>query len=505
MRRRDALLLLAAAPALPPFLVAPLAARAESLPRQAAASWPAALRLAERVRALDADGLDPAAYGLPTEAAIATDPQAAYSAIFRAAAAGMSDLLHGRVRVPPAGRVDIARDTAAVPLAPWIDQLAQAAEPAEVMERAALASPDTLPLRAALAEARAVVDRGGWASIPGTATIEPGSFDPVRIPALRARLQAEDPILAATPDEGASYGPNLLAAVRRWQAARGFEVDGRVGRISLTALNRPAEWRMNQLLAAMDMRRAAAARPSGRHIAVNIPDFHFKLFEGGQVALEMAVIVGRPGRPTPMLNATMTAVQFNPPWGVPMRNAREDLLPRLRRNPAAVAAQGFHFFRSVAGEMVEIDPTTVAWSAVDPQHFPYIIRQEAGDSSALGRIKFIMPNRDDIYLHDTPDRHYFNRPDRAFSSGCIRLARPLDLLAIALEGTPGWDRDRAIRAIDSRATSVTSLHRPIPVRLHYNTVVVEHGRVRMRPDIYGLDQAYAALLAAAPPRLASRG
>ncbi len=102
-----------------------------------------------------------------------------------------------------------------------------------------------------------------------------------------------------------------------------------------------------------------------------------------------------------------------------------------------------------------------------------------------------MPNTEDIFMHDTPDRHLFGRPERALSSGCIRLERPLDLLDAVLEGTAGWDRARATAVLGSRATTSVALARPHPVRLHYTTVVVEGGEVRVRPDIYGLDEAYA--------------
>jgi murein L,D-transpeptidase YcbB/YkuD len=105
-------------------------------------------------------------------------------------------------------------------------------------------------------------------------------------------------------------------------------------------------------------------------------------------------------------------------------------------------------------------------------------------------------------MHDTPDRHLFRRPDRAFSSGCIRLERPLELLDVALEGTAGWDRARVTAVLESRATSAVNLARSIPVRLHYTTVVVENGQVRMRPDLYGLDEAYARALEA-PRRVAA--
>jgi murein L,D-transpeptidase YcbB/YkuD len=156
---------------------------------------------------------------------------------------------------------------------------------------------------------------------------------------------------------------------------------------------------------------------------------------------------------------------------------------------------------------VEVDPRTVDWSRVNPERFPYFIRQDAGDANALGRIKFIMPNSDDIFMHDTPDRHLFRRPDRAFSSGCIRLERPGELMAMLLDGTPGWDVPRAQRALDSRATSAVSLRRVLPVLLRYQTVTVEGGgRVRVRPDIYDLDAAYARALKAAPrPQVAALG
>jgi murein L,D-transpeptidase YcbB/YkuD len=136
---------------------------------------------------------------------------------------------------------------------------------------------------------------------------------------------------------------------------------------------------------------------------------------------------------------------------------------------------------------------------VNPERFPYVIRQDAGEANALGRIKFVIPNSEDIFMHDTPDRHLFRRADRAFSSGCIRLERPMELLDIALEGTAGWDRGRVDRVLASRQTSAITVARSIPVRLHYTTVTVEGAEVRLRPDLYGLDEAYARALDA--PRL----
>jgi murein L,D-transpeptidase YcbB/YkuD len=253
---------------------------------------------------------------------------------------------------------------------------------------------------------------------------------------------------------------------------------------------------VTQLRAALDMRRGLATPGGERRVEVNIPDFRLMVIEDGRPLMDMAVVVGRPARATPMIVTRMTSVQFNPPWGVPMRNAREDLLPRLRRDPTSLQARGFRIFQRVDGQIVEVDPITVDWRAVNPDRFPFFIRQDAGDANALGRLKFNMPNNDDIFLHDTPERHLFRRTDRAYSSGCIRLAQPMDFLMLLLEGTEGWSRERVDRTLASRQTIVATLRRQPSIRLHYNTVLVENGQVRSRPDLYDLDAAYVRAMEA---------
>jgi murein L,D-transpeptidase YcbB/YkuD len=472
----------------------PLATRPASA--ALAADRAAGLRLTERLRALDEDGLDPRHYAIPDPAMAGSDPAGWNAALHRSAILALQDLLTGRVR-ELSGRPDLLRDRAGIGVETWQAELAAAVEPAAVISRAALRAPDAAALKAELARARAFARRG-WDPVPGQATIEPGLVDPVRVPALRARLAVEDPVLAAAADGGAVYDSALEDAVRRWQAANGLEVDGRVGRISLGLLNLPPEARVDQLRVALDMRRAAPAPSRERRIEVNVPDYHLSVFEDGREILGMAVIVGSRARQTPMLRVRMTAVQFNPPWGVPERNAREDLLPRFRRDPQAMMERGFRLFQVVGGERIEVDPRTVDWSGMNRNNFPFFVRQDAGDANALGRIKFVMPNSEAIFMHDTPDRHLFRRPDRAFSSGCIRLERPMEFLAVVLQGTPGWDVARGERAIASATTSAVALRNSLPVLLRYQTAIVEGARVRIRPDVYGLDAAYARALDAAP-------
>ena len=459
-------------------------------PRRAAASRAALERLLLRLQVLDEDGLDPRHYDLPGGSTLGGQAVA-----MARAEAALRDLVLGRVATLP-GRVDIRRDAPRANFLAWRERLFASADPSSVLDQAAALHPDAALIKAELSRLRAIAARGGWPLIEGNlvSTLEPDAQDAARVSQLRARLAVLDPeVLRGAAAESPIYDARLQAAVRRFQADEGLEADGRIGRLTWAALNTPVEAKIGQLRTALDMRRGLAA-PAERRIEVNIPHFRLKLTDAGRVVQDMAVVVGRVDRQTPMLDVRLVAVQFNPPWGVPDRNAREDLLPRFRRDPGRMQAMGYRLYQRIDGELTEIDATTVDFSAYSKDRFPFIIRQDPGEVNALGRIKFVMPNRDDIFMHDTPDRHLFRRPDRAFSSGCIRLERPMDLLSEAFSGMPAWDRERFDRVLESRTTQGVALARAIPVRLHYDTVMVEAGTVVMRRDIYGLDAAYLRAL-----------
>ena len=452
--------------------------------RASAASRTALEALAARLEALGEDGLDPRHYDMPDR-----------DAVMARAEAALRDLLLGRVASLP-GRVDIKRDAARVDFPAWRERLYASANPASVLDQAAALHADTALIKAELARFRAIAARGGWPAIEGNlaSTLEPDARDAARVAQLRARLAVLDPeVLRGAAAESALYDARLQAAVRQFQTEEGLEADGRIGRLTWAVLNTPVEAKIGQLRVALDMRRGLAAAPD-RRIDVNIPHFRLKLIDAGRVVQDMAVVVGRTDRQTPMLDVRLVAVQFNPPWGVPDRNAREDLLPRFRSDPGRMQAMGYRLYQRIDGELTEIDATTLDFSTYSKDRFPFIIRQDPGEVNALGRIKFVMPNRDDIFMHDTPDRHLFRRPDRAFSSGCIRLERPMDLLSEAFSGMPAWNRERFDRVLESGATQGASLARAIPLRLLYDTVIVEGRSVVMRRDIYGLDAAYLRAL-----------
>jgi murein L,D-transpeptidase YcbB/YkuD len=266
--RRDVMLGLA---------VAGLAAAA---PRRASAASRTALEnLTHRLEALGEDGLDPRHYDLPGVAPMSR------------AEAALRDLVLGRVASLP-GRADIRRDAARADFPAWRDRLFASADPASVLDQAAMLHPDAVPIKAALARFLATAARGGWPGIEGnlTSTLEPGSHDAARVGQLRARLALLDPeVLRGAAAESPVYDARLEEAVRRFQATEGLEADGRIGRLTWAALNTPVEAKIAQLRVALDMRRGLAAPPE-RRIEVNIPHFRLRLTDAGRVVQDMAAL-----------------------------------------------------------------------------------------------------------------------------------------------------------------------------------------------------------------------
>jgi hypothetical protein len=310
----------------------------------------ALLRLYDRLRRLEEDGLDPRHYGIPETGLAAADPAAWQGGLQRAATLALTDLLLGRVRDLP-GRPDIRRDATGINLDRWVAELNTTPDPAAVIERAANLPEGASALKAELARQRAVARRGQQ-PIPGDATIEPGSTDAVRVPALRARLALED----RRWRRRGMAAPSTTRCWKRREALAGGERAGG-GWARRAHLAQPAE-PADPGAGGPDPRSTRHAprcmpEPGERRIEVNVPDYRLVVIEEGREILSMAVIVGRRDRMTPMLRVRMTAIQFNPPWGVPERNAREDLLPRFRRDPQAMVEKGFRVFGFVGGERVE--------------------------------------------------------------------------------------------------------------------------------------------------------
>ncbi|MCC7258429.1 MAG: L,D-transpeptidase family protein [Gammaproteobacteria bacterium] len=345
-------------------------------------------------------------------------------------------------------------------------------------------------LQAALARYRAIAAGGGWPAVPDGAVLKPGQADP-RVIALRERLQAEgDAVGSPAADDPEVFDAPLAAAVRGFQGRHGLAVDAEVGPATLRELNVPTAVRVDQLRLSLERVRWLAGDVPSTYVVVNVAGFHVGYVREQRLVWQSRVVVGREARQTPIFRGLMTYVELNPTWTIPPTILREDILPKLRRDPGYLRRERITVLDR-AGQVV--DPLTVDWSAYR-RGVPYTLRQEPGPANALGRIKLMFPNPHAVYLHDTPARELFTRPKRTFSSGCIRVEDPLGLAELVLDDAR-WDRAALEAGIATGRTQRVSLRTPVPVLLVYLTAVVDpDGVVRFSRDVYGRDPALQAAL-----------
>lgn len=343
--------------------------------------------------------------------------------------------------------------------------------------------PEYRELMQVLTRYRQLAAYGGWPAVPAGETLRPGDIDP-RMPAVRTRLLVTGEL--PTPDsfERNAFGMTTLMAVRRFQERHGLEPDGVIGPRTLAALNVTAEERIRQIELNLERWRWMPRDLGKRHIRVNIADFSLKVVENGQSVLEMPVIVGTPFRRTPVFSALMSYLEFAPTWTVPATILREDKLPAIRKNPAFLTKHHFRVIRSSGQEMSPEELAAVNWHAVVPERFPGDLRMDPGPWNPLGRVKFMFPNKFNVYLHDTNERWLFERAERTFSSGCIRIGQPVELARYLLRDQPKWDETRLQEAL-ARTAPMQAPIDPIPTHLQYwTTWVADDGSVQFRSDLY---------------------
>ncbi|MBM4335216.1 MAG: hypothetical protein FJ108_04785 [Deltaproteobacteria bacterium] len=348
-------------------------------------------------------------------------------------------------------------------------------------------------LKAELARHRALAQAGAWPTVSAGPTLEPGASDP-RVRELRSRLAATGDLAAIPPIDELVYDEVLVASVEAFQARHGLDVDGRVGRATLEALNAPVGERIEKILVNLERGRWLLHELDPTFVVVNVAGFQVYYLRDREVVWSARAVVGQQYRATPIFRSTMTYLVFNPTWTVPPGILEHDILPEQRRDRSTLARKQLEVI-DASGRTVPA--SAIDWSSATARSFPYLLRQRPGPENAMGRVKFMFPNAHSVYLRDTPSRDLFERSRRAASSGCIRIENPLELAALLLEGQSGWDRAAIERAIESGATRTVTLARPVPVLLAYWTAWVDrNGVLQLRPDIYGSDAKVAKALRA---------
>jgi len=345
----------------------------------------------------------------------------------------------------------------------------------------------TLPsyerLIAALQQYRRIATQGGWRSVPVGPSLKPGMTD-ARIVALRHRLAASGD-LSGEKTDSPDFDSPLEAAVRHFQGRHGLTVDGVAGKATLAAMNVPVEQRIDQIRANLERARWVLHDLPSEFVLVDIAGFNVRFYRDKRMIWETRAVVGRPARMTPVFKSRITYFEVNPTWTVPPTILKEDVLPAVRHNPRYLQEKNM---RVIDRQGHAVDPAGIDWSRYSRGGFPYTIRQEPGPENALGRIKFMFPNTHAVYLHDTPSKQLFNRTERTFSSGCIRIENPYRFAELLLDGDPDWNRERVIEAVDSLKTRSIRLRKPVEVILLYWTVDVDkNGDVLFKQDIYNRD------------------
>ena len=337
-----------------------------------------------------------------------------------------------------------------------------------------------------------LVDEGGWAKIPKSHKMYPGDSHPY-VPLIKKRLELEDTSLHfADTDQPELFNQTLSDAVRRFQIRHSLKIDGVYGRRTRAAMNISAEKRLEQIKINLERLRWLPDDLGHRYIMVNLANYRLMAVEDNTVKLDMRVIVGKKDRETPAFTSKMQHIVLNPHWYVPAKLARLDLIPKQKTNPDYFRSQNIRIVDAYHGRINEISPDSIDWSAINDNEFPYFLRQDPGKGNALGQMKFIMPNPWQIYLHDTPSKRLFNRTERNFSSGCIRVEDPLALASFSLSNDYSPKKISAI--IASNKKHYAKLEKPLSVYAVYLTVWANGDELIFTPDNYKRDLKMAKFL-----------
>lgn len=511
-RRRDCLLALAGLSAWPALAAAPSGlVWTGSLAREAVALLQDAAAHGLAPGDYRADALAQALPEVLRHAPLSADATDAQVAAFaRTLGAAMQQYLHDLAF----GRIDPRRIHQRFSVAPR-----QGFDPAQALtsavargrlDEAVRAALPPLPfygqLQQVLAAQRALADHPAWA-MPLPALPRPAGARKPRLdhgatwaglPLLAQRLSLLGDLPAGAPVPAHLEGP-LLDALKAFQARHGLGTDGVIGATTLAALEVPPAQRAKQVALTMERLRWTPLFLGRRMVVVNIPEYVLRAYEvvDGRihVRLSMRVIVGKAlDHETPLFDERMRSIEFSPYWNVPPSIARVEVIPRLRRDPGHWERQGYEFVRGDGGVETVLSAAGLDAVLAGRQR----IRQRPGPANALGDIKFVFPNQQNIYLHHTPSVGLFARDRRDFSHGCIRVEDPVALARFVMDGMSGWDEARIRSQMAAGTSTHVALREAVPVLIAYGTALVSQGRPRFLPDVYRHDARLQAALDARP-------
>lgn len=361
--------------------------------------------------------------------------------------------------------------------------------------------PEYEQLKKALAAYRALERAGGWPILPATLTLKPGKSSPA-VAALRKRLlsgpdsSATSPVASDTTRGAAPtaevYDAELVNAVKLFQQDAGLKPDGVVSGATLRQLNIPISTRIDQLILNMERWRWLPKRFEPNYLLVNIPEYTLHVVEKNREVFSMPVIVGKALNETPVFSDKLEYVVLAPYWNLPFSIIETELRDKLVANPNYLDSRDMEVVKGSGRKAKVINPASVDWANVTQATFKYTLRRRPGPRNDLGDVKFIFPNSQDIYLHDTPRDELFSQSQRSFSHGCVRVKEPIRLATYLLRDKPGWDQQTILDSIATRREKYITVKEKLPVYLVYFTAWADaSGHPHFRDDIYGHDKTLA--------------
>ena len=326
-----------------------------------------------------------------------------------------------------------------------------------------------------------LLGRGGWGDKVQSKSLKPGTSGGAVVQ-LRNRLIRMG-YMRKTATQ--TYDAKLQSAVQKFQIAHGLPADGVAGAATIGEVNKSVQDRLKSVLVAMERQRWNNRPLEKNHVWVNIPDFHVNLVKNGKTTFRSRVVVGKntSDRQTPEFSDSMEFMIINPSWYVPRSIITKEYLPLLKRNPNAVSQLKITDSR---GRLV--NRASADFTQYNERNFPFSMRQPPSKGNALGLVKFMFPNKHNIYLHDTPAKALFGKDLRAYSHGCVRVHQPFDFAYALLKAQERDPEGFFQSALKTGAERKVELKKPLPVHLVYYTAFVDaKGNPNYRRDVYGRD------------------
>ncbi|MGI9220342.1 MAG: L,D-transpeptidase family protein [Woeseiaceae bacterium] len=342
-------------------------------------------------------------------------------------------------------------------------------------------------MQAMLAEYREIGRTGGWPQVSEGPTLKPGMQAP-RINWIRKRLAVTSDLPASSNLTSDQFDDELETAVIRFQDRHNLEADGVIGAQTIAAMNVTVEQRIDQLRVNLERLRWIIRDIEDEFVVTNIASFQTFLVRDRKIVYEGRSQVGRHYRQTPVFTDKIKYMQFNPTWTVPPGILTNDILPAVQKDIGYLAKKEMDL---IDRDGNKVDPASVDWASYGPGRLPpYQFVQRPGPSNALGRVKFIFPNPHFVFLHDTPSKGLFERAERTFSSGCIRVENPYVFAELLMNNPDKLNQDSIQSLLDSKKPQTVFLEEPMTVMLLYSTVgALDMETVRFYNDIYQRDAA----------------